>query len=207
MDYNLIWQTILIFIVGTLLLRIGGRKSISQMTMPETIIMIAFGTLIIQPVTGNGLWPTLLFGAVLIASLMIIEYIQLKSDGAETLISGKSIVVIQDGHIQYKNLKKLRLSVDKLETRLRQHGITSSSDVQMATLEVSGQLGYTLKPLKQPATKEDIQNLIQLIQKGDFIPPNPPQDQANIFSEVANKGSSTPPPENLQQSELIRWKC
>lgn len=197
MDYNLIWQTILIFAVGTFLLRIGGRKSIAQMTMPETIIMIAFGTLIIQPVTGYGLIPTFVVGGLLIAALIVTEYIQLKSDGAESIISGQSLVVIQNGSINESNLKKLRLSVDKLETRLRQHGITSISDVQTATLEVSGQLGYTLKPLKQPATKEDIQNLMQLIQNGNVITNNS-QTKDNIFSEVINKGSSPPPPEHLQ---------
>lgn len=198
MDYNLVWQTTLIFAVGTLLLRVGGRKSIAQMTMPETVIMIAFGTLIIQPVTGHGLIPTFVVAAVLIALLLIAEYIQLKSDGSESIISGKSVVVIQNGNINEKNLKKLLLSVDQLETRLRQHGITSISDVQTATLEVSGQLGYTLKPQKQPATKEDIQNLIQMIQNGNVISTNNSQTEDNIFSEVINKGSSSPPPEHLQ---------
>lgn len=42
MDFNLIWQTVLIFVIGTFILRIGGRKSISQMTIPQTIIMISF---------------------------------------------------------------------------------------------------------------------------------------------------------------------
>ncbi|WP_428911774.1 YetF domain-containing protein [Niallia sp. Krafla_26] len=37
-----------------------------------------------------------------------------------------------------KNLRKLRLTVDKLEERLRQIGISSISDVEFATLETSG---------------------------------------------------------------------
>ncbi len=57
MDINWIWQTLLIFVVGVLLLRISGRRSISQMKIPETVIMmVAIGTLLIQPVTGKGLW-------------------------------------------------------------------------------------------------------------------------------------------------------
>lgn len=199
LELNLIWQVILIFAVGTLFLRIGGRKSISQMTMPQTIIMVALGTLLIQPVTGHGLWTTFGVAAVLIAALVITEYIQIKSDKMESIISGKSVAVIQNGAINEKNLKKLRLTADKLETRLRQVGITSIGDVEMATLEVSGQLGYTLKPEKQPATKEDIQQLIQAIQNGNYIFSNShSQAQENIFTEVANKGSSTPPPEHLQ---------
>jgi len=165
MDFNLIWQTILIFIVGTFYLRVSGRKTISQMTIPQTVLIIAIGTLIIQPVTGKGLWVTFVVAGVLVLSLILTEYIQLKFDKAETFISGKSVLVIENGVLNVANMKKLRLTVTKLEDRLRQLGITNIEDVQYAIMESNGQLGYALKPEKQPATKEDIQNLIALIQK------------------------------------------
>lgn len=191
MNFNLIWQTLLIFVIGTLLLRIGGRRSISQMTIPQTVIMIAIGTLLIQPVTGKGLWATFGVALVLILSLIVTEYLQLKFDGAESAISGKAVIVIENENLNEENLKKLRLPVDKLEARLRQAGISAISDVQFATIESSGQLGYTLKKEKQPATKEDIMNLIQLIQSGQFNNANSQTSaQHNIFNEIVNKQSS-----------------
>ena len=179
---NLIWETLLIFIVGTILLRVGGRKSISQMTIPQTIIMIAIGTLLIQPVSGHGLWTTFGLAALLILCLIATEVLQLKSDKSETAISGKAVPVIVNGAIETANLKKLRLTVDKLEARFRQAGISSLKDVQYATLEASGQLGYMLKENKQPATKEDIQRLISLIQNGQLGKKQPTTD--NIFTET-----------------------
>ncbi len=194
MDFNLIWQTVLIFVIGTFILRIGGRKSISQMTIPQTIIMISLGTLIIQPVTGKGLWTTFGLAGVLILSLIITEYIQLKFDGAETVISGKAVPVIESGTLNEKNLKKLRMPVDKLEERLRQAGIAVINDVEFATIESNGQSGYSLKKEKQPATKEDIQSLIQLIQNGQLIQQsNQPAFQDNIFIETLNKDDSDSP--------------
>jgi uncharacterized membrane protein YcaP (DUF421 family) len=199
MNFNLIWQTILIFIVATIILRIGGRKTISQMTVPQTVIMIGIGTLLIQPVTGKGLWTTFGIASLLVLSLIITEYIQLKIDGVETFISGKAIPVIENGDIIEKNLRRLRLPVDKLEERLRQLGITKISDVQYATLESNGQLGYTLKNEKQPATKEDIQNLIELLKNGQLINPNSQtSNQNNIFSETLNNKNSTDIPKYLQ---------
>ena len=162
MDLNLIWQTLLIFIVGTIILRIGGRKKISQMTIPQTVMMIAIGPLLIQPVSGWGLGTTFGIAVSLVLCLIITEFIQLKFDNAETAISGKAVPVIENGTLIESNLKKLRLPVDKLEQRLRQASISSIRDVQYAALESNGQLGYTLKSEKQPATKEDIQNLIYI---------------------------------------------
>ncbi|WP_436371325.1 DUF421 domain-containing protein [Cytobacillus sp. BC1816] len=194
MDLNLIWQTLLIFLVGNILLRISGRRSISQMTIPQTVIMIGIGTLLIQPVTGKGLWATFGVALILILSLIVIEYIQLKFDGGETIISGKAVPVIENGTLNEKNLQKLRLPVDKLEARLRQSGISSIGDVEFATIESSGQMGYILKPQKQPATKEDIQNLIQLIQTGQPVnlsSQKPLYD--NIFIETVTKNSPDVP--------------
>lgn len=194
MDLNLIWQTILIFVIGTLILRIGGRKSISQMTIPQTVFMIAIGTLLIQPVSGKGLWTKFGVAILLALSLILTEYIQLKFDGAESAISGKAIPVIENGNLNETNLRKLRLSVDKLEERLRQSGISAINDVEFATLETSGQLGYTLKKEKQAATKEDIQNLIHLIEHGHLITSNNQTSiQDNIFTETLNKDSSNIP--------------
>lgn len=51
-------------------------------------------------------------------------------------------------------LRKLRLSIDRLKTRMRQAGISSLEHVQNATLEVSRQLGYELKENKKHVTKE-----------------------------------------------------
>lgn len=44
-DIHWIWQTILIFYIGRFILRLGGRKSISQMTITQVIVMIGLGSL------------------------------------------------------------------------------------------------------------------------------------------------------------------
>lgn len=203
LEYEWIWQTILIFIVGVLLLRITGRRSISQMSIPVTVMMIAIGTLLIQPVTGKGLWVTFGAAALLTLLLIVTEYMQIKFDAFETLVTGKAVAVIQDGQLILENMKKVKLSVDKLEQRLRQAGIANITDVEWATLEVSGQLGYQLNAEKQPATKADIQKLINLIETkwehGDgVIEKGQKENTNNLFTEVIKGGHDSRPPEELQ---------
>lgn len=144
LDVNLIWKSMLIIVVGILLIRFSGRRSISQMTISQTVIMISIGTLLIQPVSGKNIWNTFAIAAILIITLIIIEFIQMKWGFTETIFTGRSKVVIENGILNVKNLKKMRLSVDKLEMRLRQSGIENIKDVQWATIEPSGQLGYLL---------------------------------------------------------------
>lgn len=193
MSIQWVLQTIVIFIVGIFILRMGGRKSISQMTISQTVVMIGIGSLLIQPVSGHGLGNTFLAAATLVILMVITEHLALKFDKLESLFSGKAVIVVENGKPNLHNLKKLRLSIDRLETRLRQVGISSIEHLQWATLEVSGQVGYELKQHKQPATKEDIQLiLLQLDQINKLLSSSVPmpentQEGNNIFAEIQTK--------------------
>lgn len=192
-DLNWMWQTILIFYTGRFLLRIGGRKSISQMTITQVIVMVGIGSLLIQPVAGKGLFHTFAVGFLIILLMIITEFLEMKFDILETLSTGKAVMVIENGEVNIKNLKKLRMSVDRLETRLRQSGITSIDGVKHATIEVSGQLGYELYENKKPATKEDFKLLInEISQIKDLLGLNTEMltienKDNSIFNEIKTK--------------------
>jgi uncharacterized membrane protein YcaP (DUF421 family) len=186
MKIHWLLQTILIFYVGTFILRIGGRKSISQMTISQTVVMIGLGSLLIQPITGNGLLITFIAAFVLSVLMILTEYLEVKVDFIETFFSGKAVMVIENGELNIRNLKKLRLPVDKLETRLRQSGISSIEDVKNATIEVSGQLGYELKDNKKPLTKEDFDMLMgEIFKLKEVI--NKQNNSNNLFDEISSK--------------------
>lgn len=193
MDLNWIWQSILIFFVGTFILRLGGRKSISQMTISQTVVMIGMGSLLIQPITGNGLFITFLAALLLSVLMVTMEYLEVKVDFLESLFSGKAVIVIENGNLNIKNMRKLRLTVDRLETRLRQAGISSINDVKYATIEVSGQIGYELKDNKKPLTKEDFRTLMAEISEMKKVvevyikPQNNKRGENNIFEEINSK--------------------
>ena len=157
---NFMWESVILVLSGLLLLRIAGRKSISQMTVAQTVIMISIGSIIIQPIIEKSVWKTIVAAAIFIAALLVMEYIQVKSNAVEKMLTGKSKVVIQDGQIQYDQLKSLRFTVDQLEMRLRQQGVSNPADLKTATLEANGMLGYEYMPKKRPATVEDIEMLL-----------------------------------------------
>ncbi len=197
MDFHWVWKSILIVIVGSLVLRLAGRKSISQLTVSQTVIMISIGNLMIQPVSNRNIFVTFLIAMLLVLVLIFMEFIQMKNDKFENFITGKGILVIDNGVIIEKNLKRLRLTVDQLEVRLRQKSVKRIADVELATIEPSGQIGVLLKEYAQPATKQDIQLLINYIHSklpGKLIPPpsilNSKNQDEELFTEVKTRGNS-----------------
>ncbi|UOE93601.1 DUF421 domain-containing protein [Alkalihalobacillus sp. LMS39] len=202
MDLHFVWKAVVIVIGGVLILRLAGRKSISQLTVAQTVMMVAVGSLIIQPVGDRNIWVTLLITLLLVLTLILIEFLVLKFDKLESFLYGKSVIVVQDGILHEENLRQLRLTVDMLEVRLRQQGVQHVSDLQWATIESNGQLGYMLKPPKQYATKEDIEMLKSMIQASSTVPLEysftKKKEQDNVFTEVKNKAHPVSPPKHLK---------
>nr|WP_239589524.1 YetF domain-containing protein [Metabacillus crassostreae] len=164
-------------------------------------MMIAVGSLIIQPVNDRNIWITMVVTFLMVSTLLLIEYIVMKFDSLESFIYGKSLLVVEDGKIIENNLKKLRLTVDMLEVRLRQQSIQNFSDLEWATIETNGQLGYMVKPNKQYATKEDIQMLKDLIERNQSKSNKTVTNFSNsdtIFNEVKNNKHLNEIPENLK---------
>jgi len=187
MDLHFIWKAVVVVVGGIIILRLAGRKSISQLTVAQTVMMISVGSLIIQPVGDRNIWITMVITFLMVITLIFIEYMVLKYDVLETFIYGKSLIVVENGQVNKNNLKKLRLTVDMLEVRLRQQNVKNISDLEWATIESNGQLGYMLKPNKQPATKEDIQMLLSIIQTNQPNSSIPTTSSSeNIFTEIKN---------------------
>lgn len=186
-DYDFIWRSILMFIGAFALIRVIGRKSVAQTTVATTVVMIAVGAIIVQPIVVDTIPRTIIVIALFISTLILMEYLQMKFNFLEKILHGKSIVIIKDGEMQVNNIRKLRLTVDKIEMYLRQNGVTHISDIKTATIEPNGQLGYELIDDKKPLTLGDLKRLM-----GDKInpieidkPPNPDNNN-NIFYEISN---------------------
>ncbi|WP_458123528.1 DUF421 domain-containing protein [Paenibacillus sp. Z3-2] len=156
-----IWKSVLLVLVGMILLRIAGRKSISQMSVVTTVIMISIGTTIVQPIANHELGKAIGSASVFIATLLVVEQLQLKFNFFERLMSGSSKIVVEDGKVIIPNLKRMRYTMDQLEMHLRKEGITSVDDLEIATVEPNGQLGYVLKRHARPVTIGELEEILR----------------------------------------------
>lgn len=189
---NFTWESLVLIVAGVILLRISGMKSIAQMTSTQTVVMISIGTIIVQPIIKYSLFKTLIAAAIFTITLIVIEWIQMRSNFIEKMLTGKAKIVIENGQLHIENLKKMRLTVDQLEMQLRLHGVTAIQDVKIATLEANGQLGIELTDDAKPLTVRDLKKLIH----PDFINKDGQahlSSNQNIFDEIGKKNKKNIP--------------
>lgn len=151
-------RSIVSFILLLLLARVMGKKQISQLTFFDYCVGITIGSIaatmsVDQNVKiANGLMALIIWGAFPI----ILAYISLKSIWFTRIVDGKPTVIIRDGKIIDKNLKKNLFTIDELMLSLREKGAFNVSDVEMAVLETNGKLSVMLKANQQPATAQSL---------------------------------------------------
>ncbi|WP_339236180.1 DUF421 domain-containing protein [Paenibacillus sp. FSL R5-0517] len=208
-----IWKSVLLVLIGMILLRIAGRKSISQMSVATTVIMISIGTTIVQPIANHELGKAIGSASIFIVTLLVVEQLQLKFNIFERLMSGSSKMVVEDGKVIIPNLKRMRYTMDQLEMHMRQNGITSVDDLESATVEPNGQLGYVLKRHARPVTIGDLEEILRsyAMTGSSSATAEPKQQQNNssnssthnnnstdIFQEVSNGAHAHPVDPKLQ---------
>ncbi|WNQ11345.1 DUF421 domain-containing protein [Paenibacillus aurantius] len=156
-----IWQALLILFIGFVLQRLSGKKTVSEMTGLEIITLLAIASVIGEAVSAHGFWKITITLVLFVVLLMAIQYLALKLNLVEKWLIGRSTLVIRDGRLLKGNLKRLRLSVDQLEAKLREKSIASIADVRTAAIEINGQLGYELYRQARPVTVEELEKLLE----------------------------------------------
>ncbi|RFN57729.1 DUF421 domain-containing protein [Marixanthomonas ophiurae] len=132
--------TTCIFLLIILYTRIFGLKSFSKMTGFDFVITVAIGNIIAMTVnTGN---PSVLVGAILLLILYVlnylITYIRYKSKTVENLIENKPIMIMRNGVVLKKNLKKSKVTESELQSKLREANVITLDQVKAVILETTG---------------------------------------------------------------------
>jgi uncharacterized membrane protein YcaP (DUF421 family) len=132
------------FVALYVLLRIMGKRELGQLSPFELVVMIVLGDLIQQGVTHNDFSLT---GALLAISTFAFLAIALSwttflFPSAEKLLDGEPQVLVRDGEILRKNLRRDRVTESELRSEMRLAGIFDMGDVAWAIMEPQGKISF-----------------------------------------------------------------
>ena len=156
--FSTIIKCILIYILALILSKLIGIKIISQMNFFDFIMAVSVGSMIAKIIIDKD--HVVFFGiiALIIFTLLTIatSYLNLKSYMARRIINAKTLILIENGRIIDKNMKRLRITINELMMKLREKDVFNLEDVQFAIMESNGQLSVLIKSNKKPITPYDM---------------------------------------------------
>lgn len=142
-----------------LLAKMIGKRQVSQLTFFEYVVGITIGSLTAQAALVGGV-DTLINSmvALLVFALFSLgsAYFSMKNKVFRNIFEGKSTVLVKDGKIMERNLKKERLTIDDLMEQLRMKNAFKLADVEFALMEPNGRVSVLKKTDKQPLNASQI---------------------------------------------------
>jgi uncharacterized membrane protein YcaP (DUF421 family) len=123
-------------------LQLFGKKELSQLNTPDVILILLISNAVQNAMVGSNssLIGGLIAAIVLFTLNFIIKKLIFKYKKISNLIQGKPEILIHNGQLDFKVLRKLNISNSELEQAIREHGVGSFKDVKLAILEIDGNI-------------------------------------------------------------------
>ena len=168
-------RSIILYIAVLIALRVMGKGEIAEMNAFDLVITLLLSEVAAIPMQDNSI--PIIYGISSITALVFIEilisYIALKSRTVSKILSGSPTVLINKSKLNYKQLKKERISIEELLESLHSQGYFNLKDVQYALLETDGNLSIVPSPSYDSSKETDFKHLhIPVIIDGKVIKDN-----------------------------------
>jgi uncharacterized membrane protein YcaP (DUF421 family) len=141
---DLVARAVIVFFVVFLVTRVVGRRELSTMEPFDLILLVVTGDLVQQGVTQSDYSLT---GAVtVIATIALLtvalSYVSFKVPRLRPVLDGEPLVLVQDGEVIARNMRRERITIDELLAEARQQQLPSLENVRFAVLETNGAISF-----------------------------------------------------------------
>jgi uncharacterized membrane protein YcaP (DUF421 family) len=139
---DLVGRAIIVFFAIFVVTRIVGRRELSTMEPFDLILLIVTGDLVQQGVTQSdySLTGALTVIATITLLTVALSYVSFKVPRLRPVLDGEPLVLVQDGEVIERNLRRERITIDELLAEARQQQVGSLDQVRFAVLETNGRI-------------------------------------------------------------------
>jgi uncharacterized membrane protein YcaP (DUF421 family) len=141
---DLVLRAAVVFAFVLLLTRVIGKRELGTLEPFDLILLIVLGDALQQGLTQDDYSLT---GAILVVGTIAIlqvfvSWLSYRFPRTRPILEGEPVIVVQDGKVIERNLKRERLTVEEISEEARKQQIAHLSDIRFAVLETSGQLSF-----------------------------------------------------------------
>lgn len=138
--------------------RLLGKEQVSQLSFFDYIVGITIGSIAASLTVdlNSRAWPHWVGLLTWTVASFSMQWISLRWRYISKFIEGEPIVVIMNGKIMERAMRKIRYRLSDLLMQLRGQGVFDISQVEFAVLETDGKISILKKSQFQPVTPKDL---------------------------------------------------
>jgi len=142
-DYlSIVISSVAVYLFMVFAIRLFGKKELSQLSVTDLVFILLISNSVQNAMVGSN--TTLWGGLVAATSLFIVNFLLKQAiyrfPSLSKFIQGEAIMLVYKGNIKIDNMHRTRITHEELMEAVREHGVNSISDVDLAILEVDGNI-------------------------------------------------------------------
>ena len=151
-------RSVVLFVFAVLSMRVMGKRQVGQLQPFELVVAIMIAELAATPMGDVGI--PLLYGLLPMAALIVchgvITALCMVSERFRVWMCGRPTVLVRNGAICEKQMRKAAMTLNDLMEALRLGGALDPSEVGTAVLETGGHMTVFPKAQARPLTPADM---------------------------------------------------
>lgn len=139
---QIIISTVAVYLFIILAIRLFGKKELSQLSVVDLVFILLISNSVQNAMVGSN--STLSGGLVAAAALFVVNFIFKETlyrfPKFGRLVQGETLMLIYKGKLNRKNMEKAKLTIGEIMEAIREHGVSTIEEVDLAVLEVDGNI-------------------------------------------------------------------
>lgn len=139
---RIIGSAVSVYLFIVLFIRLFGKKELAQLSVVDLVFILLISNAVQNAMVGDN--TSLGGGLVAAGSLFVVnylmKYLQYLFPRFSKLVQGKALMLVYKGNIDESHLQKAKISHEELMEAIREHGISTIAEVDLAILEVDGNI-------------------------------------------------------------------
>ena len=137
---EILLRVTIIYLVLLLGLRILGKREIAQLSVIDFVLVLLIANAVQNAMVGDD--TSLTGGVVAAVALFLINFLfrwlVIRNKRFTRLLEGEPVTLVYNGKMLHRNMRKVQITESELMAVIREHGVTSVSEVDLAILEMNG---------------------------------------------------------------------
>jgi len=146
------------YFMALVMVRLLGKRALGELGPFDFVVMTGVGHTVVSIALDKSIpfYEGLIILSTLAGLEYIMSYLSLKNQTLSNIITGKPVVLIDNGRIIKENLAREKFNVDDLLQELRKQGIRDIDEVEKGVLESCGGFSVIIKEDDEPVSRRDL---------------------------------------------------
>lgn len=152
---NIALRSIAVYIFIVAAIRLFGKKEFAQLTITDLVFILLISNSVQNAMVGqdSSLEGGLMSALALFLLNFLLKKITYWFPKIDKILDGEPITLVYEGKLIETGLKKTEISMDELMVAIREHGVETIEEVNLAVFEVDGSISILSDNFKKTSKR------------------------------------------------------